>query len=292
MSWKNKKLFPLIIIGFGLILFSFWLLSKKFFSESDPYSPESFWPTVTFEANSFYLRPMSDSSNIALYHSAFPSSYFTFSIPEYAYQNLETGKGVRAEGIQWNRVKKNHYTFSWEASDEEKEDNGIDFWGELVASSNRVVFSLRAKNVSDQVWSVKGPYHAHLLCLACGKNPAFIDPNGERAFMREGNQWESLAHKQKGQPARRSLAYPLINQKPVAVKQSKDDDWFLSLTATPAQTISYCLVERVSCMHVNPDWGLLKPGEEKTVNGKIEIFKTSMRKLWDQMIIEPRANEM
>ena len=57
------------------------------------------------------------------------------------------------------------------------------------------------------------------------------------------------------------------------VKVSEDGEFVLGIATDEAVGVSCNHQETMSCIHSNPLWGPLSPGEAKTVNGKIYLFR-------------------
>ncbi len=39
-----------------------------------------------------------------------------------------------------------------------------------------------------------------------------------------------------------------------------------------------------SCLHANPDWGIIQPGEEATVRGKVYFFRGTLEDVLDRYV--------
>jgi len=71
---------------------------------------------------------------------------------------------------------------------------------------------------------------------------------------------------------------PLVER--LSAKTSADGEWALGLAVDRAVSLSFNFQRTVSCIHSNPSWGLLKPGEEATARGRVYLVKGGLEDLY------------
>jgi hypothetical protein len=68
----------------------------------------------------------------------------------------------------------------------------------------------------------------------------------------------------------------------LAAKVSNDDEWVSGIATDIAGSLSFNFQLRVSCMHSNPVWPELRPGEQASAKGRIYLLKGGLDTLWER----------
>jgi hypothetical protein len=64
------------------------------------------------------------------------------------------------------------------------------------------------------------------------------------------------------------------------------------LAVDRARSLSLSFQEAVSCIHSNPSWGLLKPGEKATAHGRVYLVRGALDELYERYLEDfARADE-
>ncbi|MHC4406625.1 MAG: LamG domain-containing protein, partial [Planctomycetota bacterium] len=141
----------------------------------------------------FYLVPVGGAATVAIRHTAFPGRSWRFRIPEYAYRDLTTDRGVHPSGVVWTRRDDASLRFRWDAPEDLKKKVRLDFWGRLAATPDGVTFELTGKNVGDKPWGEE-PWGGvlSLFCFGAGANEGFHDYEATRTFVRKEGRWTTV----------------------------------------------------------------------------------------------------
>jgi len=242
------------------------------------------------EWTGFWLRPRGDTPFMGFWHSILPASSWVLRVTEYAYYDTELQRNVPARGVAWN-VGSDHKSaeFRWEASDDLKRKMALDFWGEYTAHSDHLDFTITGKNVGMAVWDRP---RLSLICLISGGAPPFVDYEAHRTFVRRGHEFVTMNEIVKGEFASHRMCGVSVSrdgEQPVsrlAAKVSADGKYVLGLAVDRAGSLSFNFQDRTSCIHSNPTWPLLKPGEQATARGRVYLFQGTLDDLWQRYLTD------
>ena len=232
----------------------------------------------------FWLRPQGDTPYLGIRHSDLPDSLFLLRVTEYAYFDHELQRNVSAHDVSWEvGPDRKTASFRWDAPQELKHKVGLDFWGEYAANGDHLDFSITGKNVGAEDWDRS---RLSLVCLISGGASPFIDYEAQRTFIHRGSDFvtmneviggEFAPHRMCGVSVRRDGKQPVSR---LAAKVSLTGDRVLGLAVDRAGSLSFNFQKRTSCIHSNPAWPLLKPGQEATAHGRMYLIKGSLEDLW------------
>ena len=68
----------------------------------------------------------------------------------------------------------------------------------------------------------------------------------------------------------------------LAAKVSNDGKWVTGIAADIAGSLSFNFQLQASCMHSNPTWPSLKPGEQANAKGRIYLLPGGLDDLWER----------
>ncbi|MHC4401018.1 MAG: hypothetical protein ACYTG0_15185, partial [Planctomycetota bacterium] len=127
-----------------------------------------------------------------------------------------------------------------------------------------------------------------LFCFGAGANEGFHDYEATRTFVRKEGRWttvheivggEFAPHRMTGVGVRRGDE-PGVDR--LAAKVSADGRWVTGIATDVAESLSFNFQLHASCMHSNPEWPPLEPGEEATARGKIYLIEGDLDALWER----------
>jgi hypothetical protein len=234
----------------------------------------------------FWLRPQSDTAYLGFWHSDLPDSQWVLRVTEYAYYDAELERSVPARDVRWTvGPDRKSAQFRWEASEDLKRKVGLDFWGEYTAHGDHLDFTITGRNVGTVAWDRP---RLSLVCLISGGAPLFIDYEARRTFVHRGQNFVTMneivdgkfaPHRMCGIGVSRGGDEPVSR---LAAKVSADGEWVLGLAVDCAGSLSFNFQERTSCIHSNPAWPRLEPGEQATARGRAYLFKGTLDDLWER----------
>jgi len=68
----------------------------------------------------------------------------------------------------------------------------------------------------------------------------------------------------------------------LAAKLSADEQWVTGIATDIAASLSFNFQLSASCMHSNPTWPPLDPGQQVTAKGKFYLLKGGLDTLWER----------
>ena len=205
---------------------------------------------------------------------AYPGTSVILRIPEYV-RGLRPDQKQNPKDVAWEIVAPDrHLRYRWNARDQEKADFGADFWGEAQSAEGEVAFEVTMRNLADEP-NASG---VSLFCLQAGGASGFHDFGGERTFVRCGDAWRTVAETIEGRWADHRMCgfhlgaaggEPGTVTERLMVKESLGLEMALGIALDRCESLSCNHKIWPSCIHANPAWGALAPGEERTVRGKV-----------------------
>jgi hypothetical protein len=206
-------------------------------------------------------------------------------VTEWGYWDPDTEEQRHARGVVWEAEPAGKgLTYHWGVSEERKRQIGLDFDGELQAREDCVEFRITARNPGEQPWERE---HLSLVCCRSGSSPAFEDYNAERTFVCRGGEFIPVARLLDGRFAdHRMCGFPVgegdEGYERLSAKISRDGQWVLGVAVDRAGSLSFNFQRRVSCIHSNPRWGKLAPGQEVTIRGRVYLMRGTLADLYQR----------
>ncbi len=231
------------------------------------------------------LDPVKDRPWFTFQHPRYPGNRWKFRMPEHGYYDKTTERSSRPHSVQWKvQPDRRKATFWCVLPEAKKKEYGLDFRGKISAGKDTIDFELRLKNVGPEAWAKQ---QMGLFCLPSGEAPMFHDYEAERTHVRKGGKWITMNEVIKGKfPSHRMVGASVHSRsrgvERLAAKLSKDGKTVLGLATSNAGHLSFNFNRRTSCIHSNPRWGLLKPGQEVTARGKIYLFEGTLDELYQR----------
>lgn len=243
----------------------------------------------TAATSGFRIFPVDAAATVSIRHTAFPGKSWRLRIPEYAHRDPETGRGVTTSNVVWKRSAEGSLEFRWDAPDDLKRKHRLDYWGRLAPGLDTIDFELTGKNVGDKPWGEQ-PWSGvlSLICLGAGANADFHDYDAQRTFVRRGDRWITMNEVVEGKFAPHRMAGVAVDSgqasgaERLAAKLSVDGRWVTGIATDAATSLSFNFQLPASCMHSNPAWPALKPGEQATAGGKIYLLEGGLDALWER----------
>jgi len=225
--------------------------------------------------------------HLVISHSNYLGQSLILRIPEYI-TRLEDSKPQCPSNVLWEVVcPDTQLRYRWAASPEDKAAVGVDFWGEACSAPEEVSFEVTMKNLGPKVNSSG----VKLFCLQAGGATQFHDYEGERTFLWCTNRWRTVKDLIKGNWEEHRMcgfSVALDDTAPetvtarLMVKESSRNSLILGIALDIAQSVSCNHQLWPSCIHANPTWKDLAPGEQQTAHGKIYYFAGSKDELLER----------
>lgn len=181
-----------------------------------------------------------------------------FRIPEF----VRRDKARRPPGYtKWEIVQPDtELRYQWAPPEKIKKEFPSDFRGYLKVEDTQVRYEITYKNIGDDPASDG----VSLFCLQAGTMREFHDLEQVNTFVWVNDRFVSLSENR--QPTTRNLI----------VKRSAETGFVLAVATEPSSGVGGNPNIWPSCIHSNPDWGTLQPGEEATVHGAVYFFRGSL----------------
>ena len=235
-------------------------------------------------SESIVLRPVGDAAWFTFKHPKLGRRRWMLRVPEHMYYDDQQKRSRVPYGVRWEVLDdRGRLKFRCGLSDERKRELCLDFWGEVRANRDTIDYELRVKNVGDKAWT-RMPMS--LFCLQCGKADGFRDYEAKRTFVRKAGSWTTMNTVVAGKFAPHRMCGVSVRQgdKPgyerLAARVSEDGRYVIGIATDCASSLSFNFHNRIACMHSNPNWGLLKPGEQATAKGRVYLFEGTLDDLW------------
>ena len=204
-----------------------------------------------------------------------------FRIPEFVTNPL-TKSVIQPGHVVWQEIEREtRLVYRWDAPEETRLASETDFRGEAEAGDGHVTFQVTMKRLGTHT-------HAggvHLFCLQAGGAGQFHDYEGTRTFIRHGDRWRSVndmingqfaSHRMCGFTCTENACGPGQTSAGIMCKTSNDGDWVLGVALDECQSLSCNHQIWPSCIHANPRWHELAPGEEQTVHGRVYYLRGTL----------------
>ena len=93
-------------------------------------------------------------------------------------------------------------------------------------------------------------------------------------------------------PDHRMVSFKCVSGEPgncqvtrgLIAKQSRETGFVLAAAVNPCGSVGGNFQIWPSCIHSNPEWGMLQPGEQATVNGKVYFFRGTLEQVLERHI--------
>jgi hypothetical protein len=226
------------------------------------------------------VEPVCGASRIQVRHPAF-EGFWTLFIPEYGYTLPGAGNSSTPfEGVNWSQTGA-AWTYVWGVDAATKRAAGVDFTGRVVAAEDHVDVELTGTNVGADRWNLDGTKLA-LYCFRAAAQPRALDYRAERTYLRKRGAFVRVTDLLGGkfQPHRMWSIPVDANVERLAVRQSSDGAWVSAIAADTAGQLSFNFTNEVACIHSNPTWPALAPGESFTSRVRIYLIRGSLEDLW------------
>lgn len=227
----------------------------------------------------YYALPANDHTFIFLNHGDLPGNWLLLRLPEYT--TSLPGQGVRTgRNVRW--VWENGgWTYTWSASEAEKKKSLLDFTGRIIPGKDRVLYQLTSSNPGAGRWLKPQMRYA---CMKCTGAPQFQDFEATRTFVRQGDRFITVLEAAGGELHVDKTGFSRTGGGAgrLFAKQSADGKWVLGIITDNARGTIGNFGRHTFCMHSNPVWGLLEPGESKTIHGCVYLLRGGLDDLWDR----------
>lgn len=219
-----------------------------------------------------------------------PGHTWHYRLPEYV---VPTGdRGI----FSTNPAKKrpgDSIVFSGTASSPRKADYRI----VATPDRNSILLEAQLTNTGGETWD---PVAHNVLCLQNSYAPDFIDHKGGQTYIMVDGEFLAVNKTNRNDPIRAHLLDPENLQwidrwlrmqyywyseavsSSLIVRTSRDDRRHIAVAWEDASNVAYNLNENLNCIHSEPRFGALKPGETRTIRGKIYFFEGTRDELYQQ----------
>jgi hypothetical protein len=219
------------------------------------------------------ISPVAYQPHFVIVHPDKLGQCIILRIPEF----IKSADGLlqgHPANIVWEQGEsKSQLQYHWGETDAVKQQWGLDLSGQVTAGEDELTFEVTMHNLSD----MPNNSGANLFCMQAGGHLDFQDYDGHRTFVRMPDRWVSVNEMQNGkfedhrmcgyQQKRDGIAHSLI------AKVSTGGDWVLGIALNQEGGVSCNHQPWPSCIHANPVWATLAPGESETARGKVYFFR-------------------
>lgn len=226
------------------------------------------------------ISPVAYQSHVTITNTEFLGNSLVFRIPEFVKRN--DGRSLCPGMVEWEVVEpEQHLRYRWAEEDAVKAEYGTDFSGDVHAGDGQVSFEVTMTNLGTETQRF-GP---SLFCLQAGAVTVFHDFKGKRTFVRKDGRWVSVhemqaavfeEHRMCGYDVGREVDHNLM------AKVASDGAWVLGLALAGGKHVSCNHQLWPSCIHANPDWSHVGPGESDTVRGNVYYFEGDLDALYER----------
>jgi len=232
----------------------------------------------------FVLRPVGDTAWFTFRHKRFGRSRWIFRMPEYMYYDEKSARNRTPYGVDWAvNPSRTELRFRCGLPAEVKQELGLDFDGVITAGDDAIDYTLTVRNVGTERWERQ---RMLLFCLQCYRAAGMRDYEALRTFVRKDGQWLTMNDVVEGEFKSHRMCGVHVTEadgngyERIAARVTEDGGTVLGIATDIASSLSFNFQDRIACLHSNPHWGLLKPGEERIAKGRIYLLSGTLDDLW------------
>jgi len=231
----------------------------------------------------FHALPANDHTFVFLSHGHLPGNWLLLRLPEYAWRE-KGGRVHEARRVRWI-WEDGGWTYTWAVPDAMKRRALLDFKGRIVPGVDRVLYEITATNPGEERWYSEQMSYA---CMRCADAPLFHDFEATRTFVRQGDEFVTALAATGGKlhVNKRGDSRVGGGPGPLLARRSVDEKYALGIFTDRAQGAGGNFVPHAFCMHSNPAWGRLAPGESKTNFGCVFIVDGGIERLWVRCVAD------
>lgn len=228
----------------------------------------------------FYALPANDHTFIFLSHGDLPGNWLLLRLPEYAFRD-PNGRVHEARLVRWT-WEAGAWTYTWAVSEEKKKQTLLDFRGRIMPGADRVLYALESVNPGAKKWHTEQMNYA---CMRCADAPLFHDFDATRTFVRKQGRFITVLDAMGGKLHVNKTGDSRVGGAPGRLfsRISTDRRWVLGIITDSAKNTAGNFAPLAFCMHSNPVWGRLEPGESRTAWGFIYLKRGGPADLWKQV---------
>ena len=241
--------------------------------------------TGSMDAGRLHVSGLAFRSQIAITHPGMIQSPDIgmgspiFRIPEF----VQVGGKRRPPGyVEWEMVTwGTEMRYRWAAPPELKRAYGTDFWGHVKVEGEAVHIEVTDKNIGEET----APGAVKLFCLQAGTMREFQDPQGVNTFVWVKDRFVSFKEMTGGRfPEHRMVGFRVADgeagegevTRKLAVKRSAETGFVLGVATDTCSSVGGNFQVWPSCIHANPDWGELEPGEEMLARTTVYFLRGTL----------------
>ena len=228
----------------------------------------------------FYALPANDHTFVFLNHGGLPGNWFLFRLPEYAYRSSRN-RPREARNVRW-LWEAGGWTYTWAVEEAAKKRALLDFTGRIIPGKSQVMYVVTARNPGAKPW----PWpQMDYQCMRCADAPQFHDFEATRTFVRKGGQFVTVLKAMGGKIIISKRGDSRVGGAPgkLFARQSANGKRVVAVITDNAQSTVGNFADTAYCMHSNPVWGCLEPGESKTIHGCAYLIAGKLNGLWEHV---------
>lgn len=202
-----------------------------------------------------------------------------FRIPEF----VRCGEKRRPAGFtSWEIVRpETELRYRWAPPEELRREFATEFRGSVVVEGEEMKFDVADRNVGP----APAPGGVSLFCLQAGPAKEFHDLEGRNTFVWVQDRFISIhelaggrfpEHRMVGAKYAPGDASGKSATRKLMVKRSEQTGFVVAVALDRCSGLAGNFNIWPSCIHANPDWGVLQPGEEAVVRGKVYFFRGAL----------------
>jgi len=226
------------------------------------------------------ISPVAYQPHVTITNTEVLGKSLVFRIPEFVKSN--DNRSLCPGEVVWEVVEaERHLRYRWGEEGAVKAEYGTDFSGEVRAGEGEVSFEVTMTNLGTEAQR----FGAFLFCLQAGAIIDFHDYKGKRTFVRKGGGWVSVREMQRGSFEEHRMCGYTVGEEVDHNLMGKTDaggEWVLGIALAGGKHVSCNHQLWPSCIHANPDWSHVAPGESDTVRGKVYYFRGDLDGLYER----------
>jgi len=203
-------------------------------------------------------------------------------------EHIVTLEGLVAREVKWEKAAEDRWKFHWAANDALKRRTQTDFRGQVQLVEDGLLFTFIISNPTTLSWPSE---RYNDFDVVAGKLPMFHDPEGKRTYVYIKNRFVTVNEALKGQFSEDLTGWMRLANDPenpqfreyterIMAKTSSDGKWVIGIASDIGDGVTFNLQPGTSCIHQNRTWSPLQPGEERTLHGRVYLFKGTLADLW------------